>query len=98
MIFIRICLDEPGMTSVRDSVRPEHRAYFAPNLVDGCGCALLQAGPLCADDTDGTMIGTFMVLKVPAIDQVRKFHGDDPFTQAGLFERVHIQRWDRHVG
>jgi hypothetical protein len=98
MLFIRICLDKPGMTSVRDCVRPQHRAYFAPNLVDGAAVRLLQAGPLCADGADGTMIGSFMVLEAPAIDQVRRFHDDDPFTQAGLFERVHIHRWDRHVG
>jgi uncharacterized protein YciI len=29
---------------------------------------------------------------------VQRFHDNDPFTIAGLFEEVRIHRWDRHVG
>ncbi len=98
MLFIRLCLDRPGMAATRAELRSQHRAYFMPNLEEGAVVSLRQAGPLRTDDPDGSMIGSFMVLEAPTIDDVRRFHEGDPFTLAGLFSQVHIHGWDRHIG
>jgi hypothetical protein len=32
------------------------------------------------------------------IEAAARFHDEDPFTRAQLFERADVVRWDRHIG
>ena len=97
MLYIRLCIDKSGSTELRNRLRPEHRAYFQPNLQPGAAVRLVQAGPLCIGDSDDNL-GSFMILEAPSLADAQRFHDDDPFTKAGLFATAHVHRWDKHVG
>ncbi|WP_233342909.1 YciI family protein [Burkholderia cepacia] len=97
MLYIRLCFDRPGTTDLREQHRAAHRAYFQPNLGDGAMPRLVQAGPLCIDDTNDTNLGSFMILEANSLADVQRFHDGDPFTRVGLYDKVFLHRWDRHI-
>ena len=57
-----------------------------------------MAGPMCVSDIDDTNVGSFMMLESASLEEVKVFHEGDPFTLRGIFARVEIVRWDRHIG
>ena len=57
-----------------------------------------MAGPMCTSDADDTNIGSFMIVEAASTADVQAFHDGDPFTLRGIFDRVEIIRWDRHIG
>lgn len=93
MLYVRMCLDKPGSSSLRDAVRDEHRSYVRSALIN-----VVQAGPLCAGDADETNIGSFFIVEADSRDEVIRFHENDPTTKAGLYQEVLIYRWDKHIG
>lgn len=93
MLYIRICFDKPELSSVRESVRDEHRAYVRSGVTK-----TIQAGPLCAGDADDTNTGSFFIVEADTREQVVKFHENDPLTKAGLYGEALIHRWDKHIG
>jgi uncharacterized protein len=92
MLYIRLCFDKPGTEPLRDQHLAAHRAYLASGVVK-----LLQAGPLM-DDADKRNVASFMVVEANSLEEVKRFHANDPFTKADLFGEVRIHRWDRHIG
>jgi len=58
---------------------------------------LTFGGIACSSD-DTKNVGSFMVVEADSLAAVQRFHDNDPFTVAGLFEDVRIHRWDKHVG
>ncbi len=97
MLYVRLCFDKPGTTELREQLRADHRAYFKPNLQADVMPHLVQAGPLCVSDDDDTNLASFMILEAASLDEVTRFHDGDPFTQAGLYDKVYIHRWDQHI-
>ncbi len=93
MLYIRMCFDKPGLSSVRESFRAAHRAYVHSGVI-----RTVQAGPLCADDADGTNIGSFFIVEADNQEQVVEFHKNDPLTKADLYGEVRVHRWDKHIG
>ena len=98
MLYLRICFDKPGLNEKRDAFRAAHRAYFQPNLQPDAEVRIVQAGPMCAEDESGRNIGSFMILEAPSLAEAQRFHDNDPFTAEGLFDRVDLCPWDRHIG
>ncbi len=99
MLYLRICFDRAGVGEQRNELRAAHRAYFQPNLLPDAEVRIVQAGPMCAgDDVTEPNIGSFMILEAPSLEKARAFHDNDPFTLAGLFQRVELCGWDRHIG
>ena len=98
MLYLRICFDKQDAASLRDDLRRRHRAYVAAHIQGAEGMKIVQAGPMCADDDLSRNIGSFLVIEANSLDTVLRFHDDDPFTRADLFERSEIVRWDRHIG
>lgn len=94
MIYVRICYDNPGAFDLRLKHREERQAF----LKKEGPVRILQAGPLCAGDGNGTYVGTLMLLDAPSREDVVAFHDDDPFTRVGVFERHFITRYDKHIG
>jgi len=92
MLFIRLCLDKPGVGSLRDEHRAAHRAYLASGVIK-----LVLAGPLMDDDNNKN-IGSFMIVEADGLEQARRFHDEDPFCKAGLFKQAFVHIWDKHVG
>jgi uncharacterized protein YciI len=96
MLFIRLCIDKPGTSELREKVKPDHYAYFKPAREPGAKVRMAQGGPLCKSDTDNTGIASFMVLEADTLEDAVNFHENDPFTKAGLYETSYVHRWDRH--
>jgi uncharacterized protein YciI len=96
MRYIRLCYDRPGTDRLRNKLRADHRAYFKDNLQQDSLVRVVDAGPLCVNDTDNTNIASFMIIEANSKADVIKFHEGDPFTEANLYDRVDIHRWDQH--
>ena len=79
--------DKPGTADLRLRERPAHLEYLSANQH-----LLLAAGALIEDDGTGGKGG---ILLVDTDDRAvaEKFIADDPFTKAGLFEKVTVTRW-----
>ena len=80
-------IDKPGSAEVRAAARPAHLEYLTANQH-----LLLAAGALIDDDGTGGHGG---VLIVDTEDRAaaERFIAEDPFTKAGLFEKVTVTRW-----
>lgn len=98
MLYILICFDKADQFELRERTRAEHRTYVKSNIERGAVPHLIQAGPLCMGDQDDRNLGSFMIFEADNIEEIKRFHDGDPFVKAGLFDRVYIHRWDRHVG
>jgi len=44
------------------------------------------------------MNGTLLVVEAEGINDVMAFIGNDPYMQAGLFDRVEVRPWDWSFG
>jgi hypothetical protein len=80
-------LDKPGTADLRASTRPAHLDYLKAHQH-----LLLAAGALINDDGTG---GNGGILLVDTDDRAvaERFINEDPFTKAGLFEKVTVTRW-----
>lgn len=95
MFFLVLATDAPGMASVRNEVRPVHRAYLRnpcnhPIKVHLGGPTLTTQG----DETNGTLL----VIEADHISAVSDFVADDPYSQAGVFQSVEIRPWSWTLG
>lgn len=87
--------DKPGMREVRVRVRPVHRTYLRVAMEHGVFVRL--GGPTLVPQGDA-MNGTLLVVKAQSIDAVMQFVGNDPYMQAGVFERAEIRLWNWSLG
>ena len=93
--FAVFATDKPDMLEVRERVRPVHRTYLRTALEHGVFVRL--GGPTLTQQCDA-MNGTLLVIEAEGIDEVMAFVDNDPYMQAGLFERVEIRPWDWSLG
>ncbi|HEX2547051.1 MAG TPA: YciI family protein [Ramlibacter sp.] len=84
MLYVFHLLDRPGSLALRQRMRPEHKAYLA-TVAD----RIAFAGPLLADDGE-TMIGSLLVIDFPDRAAAERWQADEPFTVAGLYEKVSV--------
>ena len=88
MLYALYCRDAEGAMALRLANREAHLAYAATTEM------IRMAGPLFADDGE-TMIGSLIVVEAKDRAAVEAFRVNDPYVQAGLFDRVEIHpfRW-----
>ena len=84
MQYMIQCFDRQKSLDLRMSTRPRHLEY-----VDNAGMKIVIAGPMLSDA--GDPIGSLFLVEADDVDAVRRFSAGDPYTQAGLFERVDIK-------
>lgn len=82
--FLMTCLDKADALALRMATREAHLAYVRENLTH-----VKIAGPILSEA--GEMAGSMFVFEADDIATVRAFNAADPYTQAGLFERVEIR-------
>lgn len=84
-----ICTDKPGHLPVRLENRDAHLAHLKadPHVV--------QAGPFL--NAAGEMSGSLILFATEDRTHVETFAATDPYAQAGLFEDVRIETWNRVV-
>ena len=79
--------DKPGSSKVRADNRAAHIEYLTKNKH-----LLLAAGALIDDDGTGGN-GGILIIDTDDRKEAERFIADDPFSKAGLFEKVTITRW-----
>ncbi|MCR9276481.1 MAG: YciI family protein [Pseudomonadaceae bacterium] len=85
-MYALICRDKADGLDLRMATRAEHLAWAGANAE-----AIQFAGPM-VDDDDTTLLGSIFLLKADSRAEVEAFHADDPYTKAGLWGSVEIQR------
>lgn len=76
---------EPHAMSLRDSVRPEHRAYYLNSCLN-----IRMAGAFYRDENQ---CGTLVIVEASSEEVVRKWLDSEPFCQAGVYRDLEIREW-----
>ncbi|HEU5283391.1 MAG TPA: YciI family protein [Burkholderiales bacterium] len=80
-------VDKPGTAELRASTRASHLEYLTRNKDK-----LLAAGALIDDDGTGGH-GGLLIVDTDERAEAERFIAEDPFTKAGLFQKVTVTRW-----
>ena len=80
-------VDKPNSGALRAKVRDEHLKYLDANTH-----RLLAAGAVINDDGTGGH-GGILIVDTDVRKEAEDFIAGDPFTKAGLFEKVTVTRW-----
>ena len=91
MLIAMTCIDKPDHLETRLANRDAHLAYVAETG------KVKIAGPLLSDDGE-TMCGSLIVLDVEDVAAAKDWSASDPYTKAGLFERVECRPWKWLIG
>jgi uncharacterized protein YciI len=84
MLCACILIDKPNAAALRQEHRPNHKQYLG-----GVAERIAFAGPLHNDD--GTeMIGSLLVIDFNSVMEARDWLLNEPFTQAGLYQRTEV--------
>ncbi len=87
MPYAIITTDKPNSAELRAKMRDTHVQYLTANMEK-----LLAAGALTADDGTGGH-GGILIVDTDERKEAEAFIANDPFTKAGLFEKVTVSRW-----
>ena len=87
MPYAILTQDKPGSSQVRASARPAHVEYLTKNKH-----LLLAAGAMIEDDGTGGN-GGILIVDTDDRKEAERFIAEDPFSKAGLFEKVTVVRW-----
>lgn len=87
MPYVIQTLDKPGASQLRSTTRPAHLEYLT-----ACKDKLLAAGALIDDDGGGGH-GGVLIIDTDDRAEAERFVAEDPFTKAGLFQKVTVTRW-----
>ena len=99
MLYLRICFDKTDGSALRDELRKQHREYIGSHVARARnGVKVVQGGPMCPGDDISRNLGSFLVVEADSLESAMRFHNEDPFTRAELFDRASVVRWDRHIG
>lgn len=85
MIFTFILMDKPDSAELRQSMRPQHKAYLA-----AAADRIAFAGPFTSDDGQ-TMIGSLLSIDFDSREAAMEWLKAEPFTQAGLYASTSVQ-------
>lgn len=87
MPYAILTTDKPASAELRTKTRNAHLAYL-----DAHADKLLAAGALISDDGTGGH-GGILIVDTDERKVAEDFIAHDPFTKAGLFEKVTVTRW-----
>ena len=90
-LFVLHCVDKPNALEVRMGARDAHLAY-----VGGKRDILRLGGPML--DEAGGMAGSLLIVDVADKAAAEAFSADDPYTRAGLWQRVDISAFKASLG
>lgn len=87
MPYAILTQDKPGTAQLRADTRAVHLEYLTAHQH-----LLLAAGALIEDDGTGGK-GGILIVDTDDRQEAERFIANDPFTKAGLFEKVTVTRW-----
>lgn len=91
MAFLVHCLDGPRGAELRPRVLQEHLDY-----IEGCWRQIKVAGPLL--DEAGNKVGSAYVYDTQDPDEARRLLQQDPYHDAGVWDRVQMHAFDPVAG
>jgi uncharacterized protein YciI len=83
-LFVVFCVDKPHSVDLRMANREAHLAYVRERLDQ-----VKVGGPMT--DEEGDMAGSLLILDVADRAAAEAFTAGDPYSKAGLFERVDVK-------
>ena len=89
MYFVIFGTDKPGVLAIREETRPKHRVHLRETKRK---VKVHHGGPTLGDDGK-SMNGTLLVVEADNLEEVRGFVADDPYSKAGIFEKIEIRPW-----
>jgi uncharacterized protein len=81
------CRSKPATDALREATLPAHR-----NFLDGYPEVTWYSGPLFTDDNKNA-IGSLRLIEFPDRAAALAYINADPYTKAGIFESINIERW-----
>jgi uncharacterized protein len=81
------CRSKPATDALREATLPAHR-----NFLDGYPEVTWYSGPLFTDDNKNA-IGSLRLIEFPDRAAALAYINADPYTKAGIFESIGIERW-----
>jgi uncharacterized protein YciI len=90
-LFVAVCIDKPNSLELRMATREAHFTY-----VRGKQGMMKLGGPFL--DENGQMAGSLIVFEAEDLEAAKAFSAEDPYTKAGLFERVEVRPWKATFG
>ena len=87
MPYVIQTTDKTGAAKVRADNRPAHLEYLTKHQD-----LLLAGGALVEDDGTGGS-GGVLIVDTDDRKEAERFIAEDPFSKAGLFEKVTVTRW-----
>ncbi len=81
------CRSKPATDALREATLPAHR-----NFLDGYPDVTWYSGPLFTDDNKNA-IGSLRLIEFPHRTAAQTYINADPYTKAGIFESIIIERW-----
>ena len=90
-LYVLMCFDKPGALDLRMATREAHFAY-----VRGHATKMRLGGPFLSET--GEMVGSLIFIEADDMAQAKAFSDQDPYTQAGVFDRVEIRPWKATFG
>jgi len=90
-LYVLMCFDKPGALDLRLATREAHFAY-----VRGHSTKMRLGGPFLNEA--GDMVGSLIFIEAESLAQAQAFNDEDPYTKAGVFERVEIRPWKATFG
>ncbi|MBU1379029.1 MAG: YciI family protein [Alphaproteobacteria bacterium] len=90
-LFVLHCLDKPDSLPLRMATREAHLAYVGGRVAE-----IKVGGPML--NANGDMAGSLLILDVADLAAAEAFSADDPYTKAGLWERVSVKALKATLG
>ena len=87
MPYVIQTVDKPNSSQVRSATRAAHLEYLTARKDK-----LLAAGALIDDDGSGGH-GGVLIIDTDDRAEAERFIAEDPFSKAGLFQKVTVSRW-----
>jgi len=91
MLYTIACVDRPDAGSLRADTRPAHMEYLQAR-----SSKIVLAGATMTDD-GATMTGSMIIINATDRAEADAFSAHDPFTKAGLFASVTINRMRKGI-
>ena len=90
-LFVMFCVDKPGSLDLRMATREAHLAYMRDKT------GMLKLGGPMLDD-NGAMAGSLLIVEAPDRAAALELNAQDPYTLAGLWERVEVKAFKATLG
>jgi uncharacterized protein YciI len=89
--FVLFCVDKPGSVDLRMATREAHLAYMRDKAA-----MMKLGGPMINEN--GDMAGSLLIVEAPDRAAAVELNAHDPYTLAGLWERVDVKAFKATLG